>query len=163
TQQSALIAQDQARASATRNAMLEAELRELAATRSDRGMVVTLNDVLFDTGSANLRPGGRRVIARLAPFLREYPERTLAIEVFTDSVASPSYNQTLSERRAAAVGVALMEEGIDGSRVYVRGYGDAFPVASNDTLDGRQRNRRVEIVISDANGTISPRIATYIP
>lgn len=163
SQQSAIAAQDQARAAVTRNAILESELRELAATKSDRGLVVTLNDVLFDSGSATLRPGGQRLIARLATFLREYPERSLAIEGFTDSVGSPNFNQQLSERRAAAVRVALMEEGIAGSRVYVRGYGDAFPVASNDTPEGRQRNRRVEVVISDERGSISPRIATYMP
>ena len=163
SQQSALSAQEQARAAVQRNAILETELRELAATKSDRGLVVTLNDVLFDSGSATLRPGGMRVVARLAEFLREYPERTLAIEGFTDSVGSDSFNQELSERRAAAVRVALIESGIGGSRVYVRGYGKAFPVASNDTSEGRQRNRRVEVVISDERGSIAPRIATYLP
>lgn len=162
SQQSALSAQDQARAVQQRNATLESELRELMATRSDRGLVVTLNDVLFDSGSAALRPGGQRVVARLAEFLREYPERTLAIEGFTDSVGDDTYNQQLSERRAAAVRVGLIESGIDGSRIYVRGYGEAFPVASNETREGRQRNRRVEIVISDEHGSITPRIATYI-
>jgi len=162
SQQSALAAQDQARAAQTRNALLESELRELAATKSDRGLVVTLNDVLFDSGSSTLRPGGQRLIARLAEFLRAYPERTLAIEGFTDSIGDDGYNQQLSERRAAAVRLALMEDGIDGTRIYVRGYGEAFPVASNDTREGRQRNRRVEVVISDERGSIAPRIATYI-
>lgn len=163
SQQSALVAQDQARAAQLRSATLENELRELSATRSDRGLVVTLSDVLFDTGSANLRAGGRSLVARLAEFMRAYPERTLAIEGFTDSVGGASYNQILSERRADAVRVALMEYGIEGSRILVRGYGDAFPVASNDTPEGRQQNRRVEIVISDVTGTISPRVATYVP
>lgn len=163
SQQSAVAAQQQALDARQRNAILESELRELAATKSDRGLVVTLNDVLFDTGSATLRPGGQRVVARLADFLREYPERTLAIEGFTDSVGGEVYNQELSERRAAAVRVALIESGIDGSRIYVRGYGKAFPVASNDTPEGRQRNRRVEVVISDERGSIGPRIATYVP
>jgi len=163
SQQNALAAQDQARAAQARNALLESELRELAATKSDRGLVVTLNDVLFDSGSSTLRPGGMRLVARLAEFLRAYPERTLAIEGFTDSVGDDGYNQQLSERRAAAVRLALMEDGIDGTRIYVRGYGEAFPVASNDTREGRQRNRRVEVVISDERGSIAPRIATYIP
>ena len=143
-----------------RNAMLEAELRELAATKSDRGLVITMNDVLFDSGSATLRPGGRRLVARMAHFLREYPERTLAIEGFTDSAGDDLYNQQLSERRAAAVQIAMMEEGIEGSRILVRGYGEAFPVASNDTAEGRQRNRRVEMVISDGRVAIGPRVAT---
>ncbi|HTR59090.1 MAG TPA: OmpA family protein [Casimicrobiaceae bacterium] len=163
SQQNAAIAQQQALDAQQRNAVLESELRELAATRTDRGLVVTLNDVLFDTGSAQLRPGGQRLVARLADFLREYPERTLAIEGFTDSVGGDTYNQELSERRAASVRVALIESGIDGSRIYVRGYGKAFPVASNDTAEGRQRNRRVEVVISDASGSIGPRVATYVP
>ena len=90
-----------------RSALLEAELaRARGDPKSDRGLVVTLNDVLFDTGSATLRPGGRRLVARLAEFLREYPERTLAIEGFTDSVGDDAYNQELSERRAAAVRIA---------------------------------------------------------
>ncbi len=125
-------------------------------------MVVTLSDVLFDTGSATLRPGGQRVVARLAEFLREYPERTLAIEGFTDSVGNDSYNQVLSERRAAAVRLALMDAGIAASRINMRGYGEQYPVASNDTPEGRQRNRRVEVVISDERGAIGPRIARYV-
>jgi outer membrane protein OmpA-like peptidoglycan-associated protein len=162
SQQQALDAQQQARAAQLRSSALEAQLRELAATRSDRGLVVTLNDVLFDTGSATLRPGGQRLVARLAEFLREYPERTIAIEGFTDSVGNETYNQALSERRAAAVRLALMDAGIAGSRILVRGYGPSFPVASNDTPEGRQRNRRVEVVISDERGSIGPRIATYV-
>jgi outer membrane protein OmpA-like peptidoglycan-associated protein len=163
SQQDAAAAQQQAIAASERSALLERELRELAATKSDRGLVVTLNDVLFDSGSAALRPGGQRLVARLAEFLREYPERTLAIEGFTDSVGNDLYNQELSERRAAAVRVALIESGIDGSRIYTRGYGEAFPVASNETSEGRQRNRRVEVVISDERGTIGPRVAAYAP
>jgi outer membrane protein OmpA-like peptidoglycan-associated protein len=163
SQQDALASQQQARAAEARAALLETELRELAAIKTDRGMVVTLSDVLFDTGSATLRPGGQRVVARLAEFLREYPERTLAIEGFTDSVGGESYNQVLSERRATAVRLALMDAGIAGSRIDVRGYGPQYPVASNGTPEGRQRNRRVEVVISDERGTIGPRIARYVP
>jgi outer membrane protein OmpA-like peptidoglycan-associated protein len=162
SQQDALVSQQQARAAEARAALLETELRELAAIKTDRGMVVTLSDVLFDTGSATLRPGGQRVVARLAEFLREYPERTLAIEGFTDSVGGESYNQVLSERRATAVRVALLDAGIAGSRIDVRGYGPQYPVASNGTPEGRQRNRRVEVVISDERGTIGPRIARYV-
>ena len=162
SQQDALASQQQARAAEARAALLETELRDLAAIKTDRGMVVTLSDVLFDTGSATLRPGGQRVVARLAEFLREYPERTLAIEGFTDSVGNDSYNQVLSERRAAAVRLALMDAGIAASRIDVRGYGEQYPVASNDTPEGRQRNRRVEVVISDERGAIGPRIARYV-
>ena len=104
-----------------------------------------------------------RLVARTSEFLREYPERTLAIEGFTDSVGDELYNQQLSERRAAAVRLALMNEGIDGSRILVRGYGKAFPVASND-IGGRtpaqpaSANRRFR----DGRGAIGPRIATYV-
>lgn len=164
SQQDALASQQQARAAEARAALLESELRDLAAIKTDRGMVVTLGDVLFDTGSATLRPGGQRVVARLAEFLREYPERTLAIEGFTDSVGNDSYNQVLSERRATTIRNALTDAGILGSRIIVRGYGEEYPVATNDTSDGRQRNRRVEVVISDEYGTIGPRarIARYV-
>jgi len=162
SQQDALAAQQQARTAEARAALLETELRDLAAIKTDRGMVVTLSDVLFDTGSATLRPGGQRIVARLAEFLREYPERTLAIEGFTDSVGNDSYNQVLSERRAIAVRLALMDAGIAASRIDVRGYGEQYPVASNDTPEGRQRNRRVVVVISDERGAIGPRIARYV-
>ncbi len=163
SQQAARVSQQDAATMAQRNATLERELRELAATKSDRGLVVTLNDVLFDSGSSDLRPGGQRLVARMAEFLREYPERTIAIEGFTDSVGDDQYNQTLSERRASSVRVALVDAGIDPSRIYVKGYGEAYPVASNDTSEGRQRNRRVEVVISDERGTIAPRIAYAAP
>ena len=150
-----------AQSEAERSAMLAKELRDMAATRSDRGTVVTLNDVLFDPGNATLRPGVRRLLARLGEFLVDYPDRTVAIEGFSDSAAPDASSQELSERRAAAVRAALVEEGVDASRVLVRGYGKAFPVASNDTAEGRQRNRRVEVVISDERGAIAPRVASF--
>lgn len=161
SQQSAEYARQQARSARSRSEQLEAELRELYAAKSDRGIVITMNDVLFDTGSANLRPGGMRLVARIATFLHEYPERTIAIEGFTDSVGDDAFNQALSERRADAVRAALMDGGIQGSRIVTRGYGEAFPVASNDTAEGRQRNRRVEVVIG--NGPeVAPRVASGI-
>jgi outer membrane protein OmpA-like peptidoglycan-associated protein len=159
-QQPVFAQQQRAPSSAERRVPLESQLREIAAVKSDRGMVVTLNDVLFDTGSALLRPGGQRLVARLAELLREYPERTIAIEGFSDSTGSDAQSQELSEQRAAAVKLALMDAGVDGSRVFVRGYGKAFPVATNGTGEGRQRNRRVEVVISDERGSIAPRVAS---
>ena len=137
--------------------LLAAELRELQAQPTDRGMVITLNDVLFDTGRAELKPGGRRVVQKVADFLIEYPQRTVAIEGFTDSVGSDLVNRDLSERRAAAVRYALIDMHVDPSRVTTVGYGKAYPVASNDTAAGRQQNRRVEVVISDENGVIARR------
>jgi outer membrane protein OmpA-like peptidoglycan-associated protein len=156
-QQQAAAARAQA-ASANEHAQsLQAALAELQARPTDRGMVVTLGDLLFDTGSAHLKPGGERVVDRLAEFMKTYPDRRVAIEGFTDNVGNPSYNQDLSERRADAVRLALVDRGIDPSRVIARGYGEEYPVASNGNVAGRQMNRRVEVVISDVNGVIGSR------
>jgi outer membrane protein OmpA-like peptidoglycan-associated protein len=156
-QQQAALAQAQA-ASANEHAQsLQAALTELQARPTDRGMVVTISDLLFDTGSAHLKPGGERVIDRLADFMKAYPERRVAIEGFTDSVGNPAYNQDLSERRADAVRLALVDRGIDPARIVARGYGKEYPVASNNDAAGRQMNRRVEVVISDVNGVIGSR------
>lgn len=155
--------QQQALDAEARAAQLADELRILQARPTDRGMVITLGDVLFDPGQALLRPGALRVIDRLAAFMREYPMRTVAIEGFTDSTGGYALNRDLSERRAEAVRRALMADGIDGSRIAVRGYGDAYPVASNDSPVGRQQNRRVEILISNEAGVIVPRVASYQP
>jgi outer membrane protein OmpA-like peptidoglycan-associated protein len=136
---------------------LQSALAELQARPTDRGMVVTLGDLLFDTGSAHLNPGGLRVVDHLVQFMDAYPQRRVSIEGFTDSVGNPDSNQELSERRASAVRLALMDRGIDPSRLVARGYGEEYPVASNSNPAGRQMNRRVEIVISDASGMIGSR------
>lgn len=143
-----LVAAETARA---RAAKLQQELTDLQAKQTDRGMVLTLGDVLFDTGRAELKAGAFSTVDRLATFLRENPERSVAIEGHTDSVGSDSFNQGLSERRAEAVRVALTSRGIDGSRVTAKGLGKSAPVASNATAEGRQRNRRVEVVIANAS------------
>jgi len=161
-QNEALLARQQARDAEIRTAILAAELRDIKSIPGDRGIVITLGDVLFDPGSAKLRSGALRVIDRLGVFLREHPDRSLAIEGFTDNVGSAVVNEELSLRRAAAVRAALMDAGVDGARIAARGYGATYPVASNDTPEGRQRNRRVEIVVSDEHGTILPRIAGYV-
>lgn len=129
-------------------ARLQRQLTELEAKRTERGMVLTLGDVLFDSGQAELKSGAFTTIDRLATFMRENPERTLLVEGYTDSVGSDAYNLSLSQRRADAVRAALLARGIDGSRITTSGMGKANPVAGNDTAAGRQRNRRVEIVIS---------------
>ena len=156
-QRQADAARQQAAAAHERAQSLDAMLRDLQARPSDRGMVVTLGDVLFDSGSAELRAGGLRVIDRLADFMREYPQRRVSIEGFTDSVGNDSANQALSEERASAVRSALVDRGIDPARVVARGFGESYPVASNGSGIGRQMNRRVEIVISDENGMIGSR------
>jgi outer membrane protein OmpA-like peptidoglycan-associated protein len=128
----------------------EEQLAEMKAKPTDRGMVLTLGDVLFDTGRAELNPGAVQPLDQLAQFMKEHPQRTVAIEGYTDSVGGDSLNRALSEKRANAVKSGLTDRGIAGSRVSARGMGDASPVASNDTAAGRQHNRRVEIVLSNA-------------
>jgi outer membrane protein OmpA-like peptidoglycan-associated protein len=149
-QQAALATQESAR--------LQAELDQLKAIPTPRGLVLTLGDVLFDTGRSELNPGAGRKLDQLAQFLAEHKERRVQIDGFTDSVGTDSYNEELSRRRADAVKSALLVRGIDSSRISTQGYGKAFPVANNTDSGGRQLNRRVEVVIGGDNGTaISPR------
>jgi outer membrane protein OmpA-like peptidoglycan-associated protein len=140
-----------------RLAQLENQLTELNAKKTGRGMVITLGDVLFDTGRAELKPGGVSNVQKLSAFLRQYPQRKVMIEGFTDNVGSDSLNQQLSERRAESVRTALLNMGIGSDRISTRGYGKAYPVAGNDSAGSRQLNRRVEIVLSDDSGNIVPR------
>jgi outer membrane protein OmpA-like peptidoglycan-associated protein len=133
-------------------ARLQAEVDQLKAKPTPRGLVLTLGDVLFDTGKAQLNPGAARKLDQLAQFLTEHPERRVQIDGFTDSVGTESYNQTLSQERADAVKSALITRGIDASRVGTQGYGKEFPVADNADSGGRQLNRRVEVVIGDESG-----------
>jgi outer membrane protein OmpA-like peptidoglycan-associated protein len=139
-------------------ARVQAELDALKATPTPRGMVLTLGDVLFDTGRAELKSGATRKVDQLAQFLMEHPDRRVQIEGFTDSVGTDSYNEDLSQRRADAVKAALINRGIEPSRIGTEGYGKAYPVANNNDSGGRQLNRRVEVVIGGNNGTaIAPR------
>jgi outer membrane protein OmpA-like peptidoglycan-associated protein len=127
---------------------LEVELADVRAKQTERGWVLTLkNELLFDSAAATLKPGAHRALDNLAQFLRKYPDRDIAIEGFTDSTGSKEVNQRLSERRAEAVKDALVMRGIGSRRIDARGYGPAFPIASNESEIGRQLNRRVEIVI----------------
>jgi outer membrane protein OmpA-like peptidoglycan-associated protein len=144
-------------AATLQSAQLQAEIAQLKAKQTDRGIVLTLGDVLFDTGRASLNPGAAMKLDRLATFLNEHPDRHVQIEGFTDSVGGDAYNQDLSERRAEAVKAALTMRGIDSSRIATEGYGKAYPVASNSDSGGRQLNRRVEVVIGNANTPIAPR------
>ena len=138
-------------------AQQEMQLKELDAKKTARGMVITLGDVLFRTNKAQLESGGMRNVQKLADFLNRYPQHKVLVEGFTDSTGSDSYNQELSERRANAVRMALINMGISSDRVTTHGYGEAFPVGGNDTAAGRQSNRRVEIIISDSKDNIAPR------
>jgi outer membrane protein OmpA-like peptidoglycan-associated protein len=138
-------------------AQLAAQLADLAAKKTERGMVITLGDVLFGTDLARLSPDGMRTAQKLADVMQKNPQRTVLIEGFTDSTGGAAHNQELSERRATAVRSALQELGVGRDRVAVRGYGASYPVAANDTTSNRQLNRRVEIIFSDADGKIMQR------
>jgi outer membrane protein OmpA-like peptidoglycan-associated protein len=138
-------------------AQLAAQLADLAAKKTERGMVITLSDVLFGTDQARLSQEGMLTAQKLADVMQKNPQRTVLIEGFTDSTGASAYNQELSERRATAVRTALQELGVGRDRVAVRGYGESYPVASNDTTSNRQLNRRVEIIFSDANGKVMQR------
>ncbi len=146
------ISQEQARDAELRTSRLEAELEELNAKQTERGMVITLGDVLFDTNEAQLKAGGIRSLEKLAGFLKQYPGRNVRIEGYTDSTGSADYNLGLSDRRANAVRTALLDMGINSDRISTRGYGQESPVAGNDTAMGRQLNRRVEIILSEEIG-----------
>jgi len=156
-QAQAAAAQQQNAQLAERAARLEAILVELHAQKTERGMVVTIGDVLFATDRAELNANGMATVRKLAEVMMQNPDRTVLVEGFTDSTGSSAHNQQLSERRAQAVAQALTSLGVPRERVAMRGYGEAYPVASNDTASNRQLNRRVEIVLSNANAPIPPR------
>jgi outer membrane protein OmpA-like peptidoglycan-associated protein len=143
---------EQAAAAQQRAQELESALADLQAKKTDRGLVITLGDVLFATGRADLKSGSRHSLEKLSAFLHEYPQRTVQIEGFTDSVGTDDYNQSLSERRAAAVRDALTGMGISSDRIQARGLGKSSPVADNESATGRQQNRRVEVIISESDG-----------
>jgi len=140
---------------------LQTELAELQADRTERGLVVTLGDeILFDVDEAELKPGGMQRLARVAEFLRQNPDRNVLIEGHTDSTAPDAYNLALSQRRANAVEDFLIAQGVDPTRISATGYGEGQPIATNDTVAGRQANRRVEIVVLNAGAPIpQPRAA----
>jgi outer membrane protein OmpA-like peptidoglycan-associated protein len=134
---------------------LAAEVRRLEsagvrARQTERGWVLTANDdLLFESGTT-LRAGAERTLDTLAQFLRKHPERSIAIEGFTDGTGSVQAAERLSARRAEAVKFALVQRGVEPQRIDARGMGPNFPVASNDSEAGRQQNRRIEVVIRSA-------------
>ena len=151
------VASDNAERDQALIAQQEMQLKELNAKKTERGLVMTLGDVLFSTNKAQLELGGMRKMQQLADFLKQYPQHNVLVEGYTDSTGSSSLNQELSDRRANAVRTALVDRGISGNRVATRGYGEAFPIASNDNAARRLLNRRVEIILSNGNGNIAPR------
>jgi len=126
---------------------LLSQLSDLKAKQTERGIVLTIGDVLFAFDKATLSPGAFRNVDKLADFLQKHPNRSVLIEGHTDNVGSDQYNLDLSEKRAEAVKNALVAKGVGEERVTTKGYGEKYPVASNNTSDGRQQNRRVELVI----------------
>jgi len=141
-------------------AKLLAQLNMVLQTRDTaRGLIVNMSDVLFDTASFNLKPGAREKLAKISGIVLAHPGLTLQVEGHTDSVGGDEYNQELSELRAATVRDFLIQQGVPAASVTARGFGKTQPVASNDTPEGRQRNRRVELVVSGAaigNSAASP-------
>ncbi|MCU9948892.1 OmpA family protein [Pseudomonas sp. PDM13] len=132
-------------------------LQALNAKPSERGQVVTFGDVLFDTGKAELKYGSQGNLQQLATFLSANPERQVRVEGFTDSTGGEQLNLKLSERRAESVARALERLGVDRSRVITKGYGPEFPVSDNGSIQGRQLNRRVEVIISNGAAPVSDR------
>jgi len=128
---------------------LQSEMENVKAEQTNRGLVLTLQDVLFETDKAQLQPGGQRTIQTLAQFLQENPETNVTVEGFTDAQGSDQYNMKLSQERAQAVVNELTTAGISRDRMAVKAYGEQYPVATNDSSAGRQQNRRVQMVLSE--------------
>ncbi|HLD66452.1 MAG TPA: OmpA family protein [Pseudomonas sp.] len=140
-----------------RDAQIQKLQMELQAKQTERGTLVTFGDVLFDLDRAELKPNGLRNVQTLAEFLLQHPERQVIIEGYTDSSGSTAHNQSLSERRANAVRLALVKMGVGPARIVAQGYGKQYPVAENITAADRAMNRRVEVTISNDAKPVAPR------
>ncbi|MGA8137136.1 MULTISPECIES: OmpA family protein [Pseudomonas] len=133
---------------------VEEQIASLTSNQKDRGLVMTLGDVLFDTGEAELKNSANRTVLKLVQFLQLNPRRVVRIEGYTDSTGDADGNLKLSRERAQSVADMLVDLGIDEKRIQVEGYGDQYPVDVNATERGRAQNRRVEIVFSDEKGQL---------
>jgi outer membrane protein OmpA-like peptidoglycan-associated protein len=140
---------------AEQSAELQRQIDALQAKVTDRGIVLTLGDVLFTTGQADLKSSASGNLNKLVTFLNQYPNRTVMIEGFTDNVGTDDYNLALSQRRADSVRSHLVRQGIDAGRLTASGKGESEPIEGNDTAMGRQQNRRVAVIIN--NPTIAAR------
>jgi outer membrane protein OmpA-like peptidoglycan-associated protein len=136
----------------TRLRSLVSEITNLQQT--SRGLVISLSDILFDVNKATLRAGAEQNVRRIAAVLQQYPEHQISVEGHTDATGSDAYNQRLSDERAASVRAALVAGGVDAGKITSRGFGESQPVATNDTPEGRQRNRRVDVIVLGA-GTVA--------
>jgi outer membrane protein OmpA-like peptidoglycan-associated protein len=145
-QQSAQQAENDKAAMRTR---LSEQLNSILQTRdSARGLIVSMSDVLFDTGKYSLKPGAREKLAKVAGILLAYPGLAIEVGGYTDNVGGDEMNQQLSENRASSVRDYLVQQGVAANSVSARGFGNTLPVASNDNSAGRQQNRRVELLVS---------------
>lgn len=145
-----------AASAATRQAdELQRQIDALQAKATDRGLVLTIGDVLFTTGRADLKAGAASNLDRLVTFLNQNPKRNVEIEGHTDSVGGDDYNQALSQRRADSVKSFLMRQGISAARLSASGLGEHHPVTENESASGRQQNRRVEIIIGNAPDVVA--------
>jgi len=145
----------QADAAQSRADSLETELADLKLQKTERGLVLTLGDVLFDTGGASMKPGAYAPLDRLAMVLKERSDRKVLIEGHTDDVGSDQNNLSLSERRAQSVQASLIQRGVDRSQITALGKGENFPIANNDSTAGRQSNRRVELIFTDGRTRVA--------
>jgi OmpA-OmpF porin, OOP family len=149
-----------AQAQATEQRSQKALLQQLRAERTARGIVVTLQDVLFEVNGADLQPGAQMELLRLVDFPKRNPDRKVLIEGHTDSTASSEYNLQLSQPRAASVESFLVGNGMPADRVRAIGYGETRPKAPNVSATGRQQNRRVEVVILDAGQSFANAVGS---
>jgi len=156
-QASAIVANANAADAQQQAAMLQRQLDDLQAQNTERGMLVTLGDVLFEFNRADIKPTAQGELHKLADFLLRHPERYVLIEGYTDNVGSADYNTTLSQRRAQAVALQLESMGVSRDRVQSVGYGKSFPVADNTTDTNRALNRRVEVYISNNDQPVPQR------
>ena len=136
---------------------LEAQLRDIEAKQTERGLLVTLGDVLFAFNKAELTGQAAPRLDKLASFLKQFPLRKLLVEGYTDGVGGDAYNNELSQRRAESIRDALAQRGVDTTRIVTKGYGKAYPVGDNGNPEGRAMNRRVEVVIADERGLLKGR------
>jgi outer membrane protein OmpA-like peptidoglycan-associated protein len=146
---------------AAMRAQLSEQLNKILATRdSARGLIVSMSDVLFDTGQYSLKSGAREKLAKVAGILIAYPGLNIEVGGYTDNVGGDEMNQKLSENRASAVRDYLVQQGVTNNSVGAKGFGNTEPVASNENSSGRQENRRVELVVSGdlIGGTAAPTI-----
>ena len=132
-------------------AKLQTSLADLQTEKSKRGLVVTLGDVLFEVNGFALKPGATRNLDKIASYLRQFKNAKASIEGHTDSTGAAEYNNQLSQKRAEAVLNYLVGLGVEEDRLSAKGFGQPLPVAPNDTPEGRQRNRRVEVVLTDTD------------